>query len=103
MPIGKNAPRLLDSTEQKRSRKRTGARRTGRTNSTTAGIGKGSRGGVAHEDNKATVYIRPDIMDRLHNFAYWADASFTKALNAVLEDGLKGKPTQGKPKPKYKI
>ena len=103
MPIGKNAPRLLDRTEQKRSRKRTSARRTGRTTSTTAGTGKGSRGGVAHEDHKATVYIRPEIMDRLHNFAHWADVSFTRALNAVLEDGLKGKPTQAKPKPKYSI
>ena len=104
MPIGKNAPKLFEKTTRKGSTTGTGrtTRTTGKGRS-RGKVGTGSRGGIASEATKTTVYIKPALLDRLQNFAYWADSSFTKALNAAIEDGLKGKPTEPKPKPKFKL
>lgn len=43
---------------------------------------------------KATFYVKENLLSKLYNFAYWDRRSVTEAFNAVLTDGLKGKPTK---------
>lgn len=45
---------------------------------------------------KTTFYVKEDLLKKLYNFAYWDRYSLTEAINAVLEDGLKGKTTKDK-------
>jgi len=40
---------------------------------------------------KMTFYIKRDLLDKLHNFAWWDRHSLTEAFNVVVRDGLKGK------------
>ena len=65
--------------------------------------GKATKRPRKKKENKVTsdtvlksFYVKKDLFEKLHNFAYWDRHTITEAFNIVLKDGLKDKNTKPK-------
>ena len=97
MPIGKNVglgDKLIKKTTGKTINTNK-ANKTSNVNNTniTSKTGRPSTNPKTdtYKTRKITFYAKEDLLEKLHNFAYWNRHSVTEAFNLVLSDGLKGK------------
>jgi hypothetical protein len=100
MPIGENVG-LGDKLIKKTTGKTINTNKANKTNKTsnvnntniTSKTGRPSTNPKTdtYKTRKITFYAKEDLLEKLHNFAYWNRHSVTEAFNLVLSDGLKGK------------
>lgn len=88
MPIGKNVG-LRDKLIKKTTNKASNVNNA----NITSKIGQPSTNPKTntYKTRKMTFYAKEDLLEKLHNFAYWNRHSVTEAFNLALSDGLKGK------------
>lgn len=97
MPIGRNVG-LGDKLIRKTTKKASNANKVSKTSNVnnaniTSKTGQSSTNPKTdtYKTRKITFYAKEDLLEKLHNFAYWNRHSVTEAFNLVLFDGLKGK------------
>ena len=95
MPIGKNIG-LKDKLIKKTTNKANITSKESKRNKTSPGIKRIPSGEDTHNTVKMTFYVKTDLLEKLYNFAYWDRLSVTKAVNTLLQDGLKGKNTKAR-------
>ncbi|MBA7500802.1 hypothetical protein ES704_03563 [subsurface metagenome] len=100
MPVGKNI-NLKDKLIKKTTSIKSNKRNVSNTNIThkkqKAGMPSLNPEKKTFKTQKMTFYIKQDLLDKLHNFAWWDRHSLTEAFNIVVNDGLKGKNIKRKP------
>ena len=97
MPVGRNI-NLKDKLIKKTTSKVSSTSKVSNTHNTNitrikqkAGQPSLDPGKETFKTKKMTFYIKRDLLDKLHNFAWWDRHSLTEAFNVVVRDGLKGK------------